>query len=440
MRWVVLQRWWLVVALSTLVACGPPAGPAPTAAPPTAAAKPTAPATSAPTAAPGAAAAKPVAPTSVPASATAPAKPASAAFQKDWDDLVAKAKAEGELVAVLGPDTVEAERQIYMTFGQKFGIKPTLVGGPADEVVNRVLAERSQGLYTVDIAGLGGNGTRRAVAAKLFAELTPQLFHPEILDRSGWRVDWFPWSSDDPDRKYVTLYGLSAEANLIRLYYNTKTVTKDDLASLKSWNDFLQPRWKGKIVLGNVAEGEQAGDARIAWLHLGEPYLDRLLGDMHPSIVAYGAVRDYADGLARGQWDIGIFPGGSEQAIVEAKSVGLPVDVFPHTLAEGSDASATRNLGIVDHAAHPNAAKLFVNWYLSREGATVYNEMNSRPGIASLRKDVPQGKVPDDVWARASDPHLTIDDEGTPQFRDALVKSQDYFKRKFQELGLSPGG
>jgi hypothetical protein len=110
-----------------------------------------------------------------------------------------------ELVAILGPDTVEAERQIYNAFGQKFGLKMTLVGGPADEVVNRVLAERSQGLYTVDIAGLGGNGTRRAVTAKLFTELTPQLFHPDILDRSGWRVSWFPWSSDHPDRKYVTL-------------------------------------------------------------------------------------------------------------------------------------------------------------------------------------------------------------------------------------------
>jgi hypothetical protein len=53
---------------------------------------------------------------------------------------------------------------------------------------------------------------------------------------------------------------------------------------------------------------------------------------------------------------------------------------------------------------------------------------------------VPQGKVPDDVWTRANDPHVAIDDEGTPEFRAALDKSQAYFKRKFQELGLRPGG
>jgi ABC-type Fe3+ transport system substrate-binding protein len=36
---------------------------------------------------------------------------------------------------------------------------------------------------------------------------------------------------------------------------------------------------------------------------------------------------------------------------------------------------------------HPNAAKVFINWFYSREGQTVYNQHHQS---VSLRKDVPQ--------------------------------------------------
>ncbi|MCH8200123.1 MAG: hypothetical protein IIA54_08690, partial [Chloroflexi bacterium] len=45
-----------------------------------------------------------------------------------------------------------------------------------------------------------------------------------------------------------------------------------------------------------------------------------------------------------------------------------------------------------DRAPHPNAAKLFVNWWLTQEGQTAYNTLSATTDLPpSLREDVPVG-------------------------------------------------
>jgi ABC-type Fe3+ transport system substrate-binding protein len=48
---------------------------------------------------------------------------------------------------------------------------------------------------------------------------------------------------------------------------------------------------------------------------------------------------------------------------------------------------------LVNRAPHQNAAKVFINWYLSRRGQLVYQE--SHGDRDSLRVDIPKDKVPD---------------------------------------------
>ena len=369
----------------------------------------------------------------------APGMPAGdAAFQAQWTSLVAAAREDKELVAVLGPDTVDGESKIYQHFADEFGLKVTPTGGNSTDVTNRILAERSQGLYTIDTAALGGAGTKRILQAGDFAPFKPNIIVPDVIDRSkGWHVNYWPWSVDDKSQASVTFYGLGVGANYIQIYYNTKNVTKQDLDNLQSWQDFLKPRWKGKIVIGDISNGEAEGNLTTAFRYLGKDYLDQLLRQK-VTVVAYGDARTYSDGLARGQWDIGLFSGGSEQAIIQAKSQGLPVDELQKTLKEGTEATITRNLSVMDHPAHPNAAKLFVNWYLSREGQTIYNQLNTRPNLVSLRSDVPQGSVPNDLWARATSPDLKVVDENSDAQRTAQVASQAWIKQEFQQLGLHP--
>jgi ABC-type Fe3+ transport system substrate-binding protein len=79
----------------------------------------------------------------------------------------------------------------------------------------------------------------------------------------------------------------------------------------------------------------------------------------------------------------------------KAKAQGLPLDYVNHNdLKEmprlrGSAGAIT----LVNRAPHQNAAKVFINWYLSRRGQLVYQE--SHGDRDSLRIDIPKDKVPD---------------------------------------------
>ena len=46
---------------------------------------------------------------------------------------------------------------------------------------------------------------------------------------------------------------------------------------------------------------------------------------------------------------------------------------------------------MMDRAPHPNAAKLFLNWWLTQEGQTAHNTLSASPVPPSLREDVPLG-------------------------------------------------
>ena len=53
-------------------------------------------------------------------------------------------------------------------------------------------------------------------------------------------------------------------------------------------------------------------------------------------------------------------------------------------------------LALMNRAPHPNAAKVFVNWLLSREGQSAFQRIISTPGEAknSRRIDVPKDHIP----------------------------------------------
>jgi len=77
---------------------------------------------------------------------------------------------------------------------------------------------------------------------------------------------------------------------------------------------------------------------------------------------------------------------------------GLPVDWFdPDHLKEGAYITAgSGGAALINKAPHPNAAKLALNWLLSREGQITYQRIftTGEEGPDSLRIDIPKDKVP----------------------------------------------
>ena len=53
-------------------------------------------------------------------------------------------------------------------------------------------------------------------------------------------------------------------------------------------------------------------------------------------------------------------------------------------------------LVLVNRPPHPNAAKIFINWFLSREGQSTYQQAGYQPGDStsnSLREDIPKEAI-----------------------------------------------
>jgi iron(III) transport system substrate-binding protein len=375
-----------------------------------------------------------------PAATSAPATAAAATndpFTAQWNDLIAAAKQEGQLNIVGGPEGSQADGGWYDAFGKQFGIKIVFSGGNAADVKARVLAERAQGVYTVDISGQGGTGTQGFVDAKLIQPITPLLINPEVLDRSkNYYVNQPIWS--DPTHQFCQYVALDANVNAAEFYYNTQKVSQAEIDSVKGWKDLLDPKWKGRIVIGDIASGEASTDRGRLWLILGQSWFDTLLRTQQPKVVAYGDERTYADGVARGDFQIALFPPGtaSLQAAIKSK---LPVANMLRTMAEGVPHTGSQRMCVMDHPAHPNAAKLYANWMLMKDGQTALNAFTQRVDRVALRTDAPKGVLPDDLFARANAKPFIFLDESAPEYQKALSDSAAFVKAAFTELKIVPG-
>jgi iron(III) transport system substrate-binding protein len=100
-------------------------------------------------------------------------------------------------------------------------------------------------------------------------------------------------------------------------------------------------------------------------------------------------MRDYTqelDAIVKGKHLVLI--GVSEPTADEWTRKGLPVAIVnPRQLKEGTGLSASSSgLGFFNKAPHPNAAKVYINWLLSKEGQTGFVQAS---GYISSRLDVP---------------------------------------------------
>ena len=336
------------------------------------------------------------------------------------------------------------ELPIYDHFAELFDLDLTISPGGSSEVVSRVLLEREQGIYDADVAMLGPSSTRRLLAADTFQPMEPLLMLPDVLDRSeGWQFDFIPWDAQDTEQQYVTYAVAQIATNFMtQLWYNTETVSQEDLDNLRSWDDLFDDRWKGRILIGDLSAGSAGGDQAVAWLFLGQDWLERLLWEMDVQVTGRGGteIREYCDILARGDADIATFAGDAGDCLADARDLSLPVDEIQYSFQEGTIGTLRSAMAVVDQAPNPNAAKLWVNWLLSKEGQTVWNELNAEaePQRLALRTDVPQGNVSDALWDRSRNPNLEFIEENVEEVARAVDEVGPWAVAIFQELGLNP--
>jgi len=306
-------------------------------------------------------------------------------WKAEWANILQAAKKEGQVTVYTGGTAAGG----VATFRAAYPDIKLVIASGRGELVQRALLERRAGKYLADVSINGITGNYRILhKAKSFDPIGPALMLPEVTDESKW------WQQShryvDSSRKYVFIFQGSPEKGSID--YNTKLV---DPKGFKSFWDFVHPRWKGKIVVKDPRLPGSGSDPMRFYYHspeLGPEFIKKLFGDMEVTLVA--SERLGMDWLASSKFAICFFCGSGE--VIAAKRQGLPVDEFGFMKEGASLVARGGTLALMNNAPHPNAAKVFINWLLSREGQLAFlkGSMRETGGTwDSLRVDIPRDDV-----------------------------------------------
>ena len=378
----------LMPLLLLLAACGSD-DPTPTPVPPTPTSPPVATATPTPTTAPG----QTPLPTSTPI--PTPTPDPLVAFQAEWDALVAAAKEEGELVVILGGAASRAYRPVVEEFGRQFGIDVTAATGGDGAHVDRILAERSANKFLVDVAHLGPTtGRTRAIPNGLYDDIKPFLVHPEVTNLDNW-FGGRHWFADEGEQFILT--HSAGPSNAVTGYYNTDLVSQEEIDAIGSVFDMLNTKWAGSVVSLPLDNAGAGGTWYAIHVHpeIGSSWTDQFVRTMDVQYTP--EARTIADWLATGKVHWAMAVGAAGRDINGLAREGLPVAELTKLLKESptlSGAGSSNNTSIFTQPAHPNAAKLYINWFLSKAGQTAMQEVAAVPPDQSLRIDgIPEGKT-----------------------------------------------
>src|SRR5215813_10582317 len=255
-------------------------------------------------------------------------------------ELVAAAKKEGKLVYYTA-NFAEVEQEVIKAFNKRFpDIKVEMVRAPGGQLITRVKTEAAAGKLAADVVDHSDRALMKDLT-DLFQDYAPPNgadYQPEaLISPKLWPRVTLVWS----------------------IAYNTELVKKPP----KTWMDLTKPEYGNKQIGQVFAASGGTTWTRVMFERqvLGEDYWAKQAATK-PILYPSGA--PCSDALVRGE--IAIAP-LLYNAIYPKQKEGAPIKIF--FAPEGAPVNPYAS-GIPKTAAHPNAAKLFLNWCLSKEGQT----------------------------------------------------------------------
>ena len=283
-------------------------------------------------------------------------------------ELIEAAKKEGKIVYYTAID-VKVAQNLAKAFEQKYpGITVQVERTGSERLYQRVSQERASNIFTADVY----DATDQALFVAWKKEGILEPFIPaEVLK--------WPASERDPDGAYF-----SVRFTLMPIAYNTNLVKPEEAP--KSFADLLDPKWSGKMVKGHpgysggiVTSTFQVANA-IGWSYFEKLAKQKVLqvqsSTEPPKKLALGERAVSADGL--------------EYVHIQLIESGAPIEiVYPK---EGTPFVPSCE-GIAKNAPHPNAARLFISFMVSRETQQYLVDV---AGLRSFHPEVKDkaGRVP----------------------------------------------
>jgi iron(III) transport system substrate-binding protein len=301
------------------------------------------------------------------AARAAPEAPITKVLDFETRADIAKAEAEGEILFYTH-DSDPGSAILVDAFTKDFPkIKANYTRAQTGALFSKLLAERSAGRYICDVVQ--------------FSDIATAL---DLQKRGGYELYNSPEESRY-DAKYLSSppgYFFQAGVTFCGIAYNTDLVS--DAEAPKIWKDLLDPKWRNAMSCKQATSGTQF----VQWYELKQLYGDgfwKAFAEQRPR--AFDARAQLFDRLAKGDDKICGMAEWAGYELVRTRGAKVkfvaPPDGLPATVTAA---------GVVSKAAHPEAAKLFRDWLMTR-GQVIYqsNKFFLYPSLAKSPPPMPGG-------------------------------------------------
>jgi iron(III) transport system substrate-binding protein len=254
-------------------------------------------------------------------------------------NMLDAAKKEGAMVFYTTMD-IQNSKPLLDAFNKKYPfIKADLVRLGGTAMVSRILTEAQAGASKFDVAvGISPSLTPMRERNLIAPYMSPEFanLYDDLYDAKGY------WS---------TVY-----LNTLVLGYNTKVISRNDLP--KTYDDLLKPQYKQKFIIDIenhdvfVALSQEWGQEKAINYFKG-------LAKQEPVFLRGNTNR--ANFVSVGERSMTFV---YAQVIERMKQTGAPVDWIPL-----EPVAVELNVAMLSaKAAHPNSAKLFIDYLISKDG------------------------------------------------------------------------
>ena len=310
----------------------------------------------------------------------------AAAQDADWKKITDAAKKEGKVVVYNGAVGIPVLPKVGAAFESRYGVRFELLEARASELRERIRTEQTSGKVLGDVLHDGSTTTALQLAEGMFQAHGP-------LPNAGRPVP--PFATDEfRVPVYVITYGILVNTDLVKPGEEPR-----------SWQDLLNPRWKGKLLADDMrALGGGGLFFLVATQKFGKEYHEKL-AQQQPHMNR--ELRGNYPRVARGEHPVYFpFPFAS---LLEVRGLPLkaivPSEGSPYVRFDGT---------ILKNAPRPNAARLFLDFLLSDTAQALYAGEGFGAVIGGL-----EGRMPAEVRALGPVKLLGTTD---PKIMDEMLK------------------
>jgi iron(III) transport system substrate-binding protein len=274
--------------------------------------------------------------------------------------LLENAKKEGGLTLYTATN-VRDTQDVIAGFNKHYPflkVSSLSLGGPG--VLNKITTEYRAGAHNADVVVLTGNNALELIEKKIVAIYKSPMI-PFV--RKGFV---------DEEGYWPGVYAIG-----YTIIYNTKRVGPREVP--RQYEDLLNPRWKGNMIMDAEAHDLLAGLIDL-WGEKKAAHFLQQLADTQAVRFARQSHTFMTQLVAAGEHDL-IVDGYVHNA-VKMKSEGAPIDFV---FLRPTIVRTPSVIAITAHAPHPYAAALFEDYHLSKEASEI---MVKNQGRWAPRKDV----------------------------------------------------